>query len=350
MQTFSLTGEAVTGLVVNQPHLTAVSALPDKVCLGRQAIEHRPPTLRLESFVNKLMATPPAKVDWYSKAAVSIARMYLNDRYGDCVFAGKGHNLGIWSANDPDSAGGQVVLCTDKEISDQYFAYTGGRDNGANISQVLTNMVRTGFLAGGKRYKLRGYCAFDWRSKELTQVAIALGGALSIGFNLPGSWMNSAVWDTSNAGQIVGGHDVSPCGYGPGVEQNGPLPPHVRAATDEGVIVASWGRLFLITWPAWQSTKWIDECYFQVPETLWTGLDQKAPSGVNLDELLKAMDLIKAGQVPPLPDPTPAPPPVPDPPPVAGVEFTLPGGGRLKADFNARKITYPKANWTAEGV
>src|SRR4029079_13803126 len=45
-------------------------------------------------------APPPAKVDWYTKAKASIDRVYLNDQYGDCVIAGKYHQVGVWSAND----------------------------------------------------------------------------------------------------------------------------------------------------------------------------------------------------------------------------------------------------------
>ncbi len=350
-QVFKLSGDGLTGLVVNQAHLTAVESLSDEVCLGRIAPEVRPQTIRLEQFVDALAAKPPAAVDWYTKAAPSIARMYLNNRYGCCVISGKAHNLGVWSANDPDSTpDGKVILATDKEISDQYFGVCGPRDAGCNIGHVLNYMVRSGFQAGGQRYKLRGYCAFDWRSKELTQIAIAMGGALSIGFNLPGTWTNSAIWDVSNAGRIIGGHDVSPVGYGP-FNSDGPLPPDVRstaaiAANSEGVIVSSWGRLYLFTWAAWQSTRYIDECYFMVPEFLWTGADKKSPvQGVDLDGLLKAMDLIRGGNIPALPDPPPVDD-TPDPPAVVGINMPLPDGKFLKANYNDKTITVPNG-WTA---
>jgi hypothetical protein len=135
-------------------------------------------------------------------------------------------------ANDPDSFNGKTVVCTDKEIQDQYFAYTGGRDDGAVISEVLDYMVSKGFLAGGVRYKLSGFVAADWRSKELTQVGIDLFGCGSIGINLPSAWTSANVWDVTNTGS-VGGHDVSPCGYGT----------RVVGTNADGVVISSWGRL-----------------------------------------------------------------------------------------------------------
>lgn len=205
-----LTGEAIYGLAPVAQLKGVIAALPKMVKLGRIAPKSRPQTPRLESFVDLLKFTPKPSVDWYTKAAESISRMYLNDQYGDCVFAGKAHNLGIWSANDPDSFGGKTVLATDSEIKQQYFDYTGGRDNGAVIFQVLDYMTSKGFLAGGQRYKLDGYVAADWRSKELTQIGIDLFGCGSIGINLPSAWTSSAVWDVTNT-RSVGGHDVSPC-------------------------------------------------------------------------------------------------------------------------------------------
>lgn len=352
-QTFQLSGAGLTGLMVSGAHAAAVENLPDVVCLGRQKPDPHQAAIRLEAHVNALKVTPPPRVDYFTKAAVSIARMYLNNQLGDCVFAGHGHRVGVWSANDPDSAGGQVIVGTDAEIRSQYLAVCGPGDNGCNIQTTLNYLQRTGILLGGQRYKIRGYARFDPRSKELWQIAIMLGGALDIGFNLPGSWMSSAVWDTSNAGRIVGGHDVAPCGYGPMPNSDGTLPPSVRgvetakitALTDEGVILASWGRLYLMTWAAATSGRYVDEAYLVVPETLWTGADKMSPGGASLDQLLAAMDVLKNGGVPELPEVKPPPDVDPDPPPVAGVSFLLPGGGLLTAEYKKKEVSYP-ADWT----
>lgn len=325
MNCIELKGRAALGLAPRVQGLLAAPALPTMVCLGRNRPKARPQALKLTALLKDVKAISiPASCDWYTKASDSIRRMYLNDRYGDCVFAGKAHNLGIWSANDPDSMpDGKTVVATDQEISDQYFAYTGGRDNGANISEVYDIMKAKGFQAGGKLYKIDGYVSCDWRSKELVQIGLNLFGAASIGINLPEAWTQDDVWDATNT-DIVGGHDVSPCGYGS----------NVLGTTADGVVIVSWGRLYLVTWKAFTSTQWLEEMYFAVPSFLWTGADKKTPLGINFDELKADLARISGGDLPPLPGPepipeptptpTPAPTPTPEPPPPLPTLATVP--------------------------
>ena len=308
--TVTLTDGALTGLTVGTEHRAMVSRLPQRVKLGRNRPKARPLTLHMKDYVKKLKDVPiPDKIDWYTKAAASTARMYLNDTYGDCVIAGKAHALGVWSANDPDSAPdvpGGVVLATDQEIYQQYQRICGPGDNGCNIPDVLDYIKAHGFTAGGKQYPIVGYVSADWRSKELTQLGLALFGAGTIGINLPSAWTGGSVWDVTNT-RIVGGHDVTPAGYGA----------NVIGTNADGVVIMSWGRLYLITWAAWVKTDHLEELYFMVPSVLWTGKDKKAPSGVDYDTLLKDLQMIGGGNLPPLPDPTPVPPvpPVPPSPP-----------------------------------
>lgn len=308
LPTFQLTGKGATGLSVSLVHHLTIAQLPLQVKLGRVAPKGRPNALRLGDYIGKLAAnvTFPDSADWYTKAAPAIARMYLNNQYGDCVIAGKAHNLGVWSANDPDSFNGKVVLATDQEVYQQYQSICGPGDNGCVITNVLDVMKSTGFTAGGSQFKIDGYVSVDWRSKELVKAAVYLFGACTIGFNLPSAWMNSDVWDVTNSG-IAGGHDVSPVGYGT----------NVIGTNADGVVVSSWGRLYLFTWAAFNSTRYIDEMYCMVPSFLWTGVDGRAPSGVNLAELRSDMAAIGGGNLPPLPTPDPVPPVVPPvvPPP-----------------------------------
>jgi hypothetical protein len=61
-----------------------------------------------------------------------------------------------------------------------------------------------------------------------------------------------------------------------------------------------------------------------VPEFLWGGLDNRAPSGVDLPKLRDYLALVGGGTVPPLPDPVPPPPPPSPPPPPAPPPPPLP--------------------------
>lgn len=292
MQTVHLTGEGALGLEATPNLRATTSMLPVMVSLGRSRPAARPQCYRLDQFIDKIRFKAPPAVDWYTKAAPGLARMYLNDRYGDCVIAGKMHALAIWSANDPDSADNTVIQATDEEVLTQYQGVCGRGDNGCYIPAVLDYMRDQGMMAGNRRYKIEGYVSVDWRSKDLTQAAIQIFGACCIGINLPSAWTNAAVWDTTSS-RIVGGHDVTPCGYGA----------NVVGTNADGVVISSWGRLYLITWTAWTSTRWLEEMYAMLPTFLWTGKDQQAPSGFDLSGLRVALKQLGGGTVPPLPDP-----------------------------------------------
>lgn len=288
MDCIELTGSALTGIA---PHSALMSSpLPRRVCLGRIAPKAQPSALKLESYMSFESSGPlPASTNRREKAMRSLGRMYMNDRYGCCVFSGKAHNLGLWSANDSDSPG--EVFATDAEIEKQYFDYTGGRDVGANIASVLDIVRAKGFMASGRLYKIDGYVSVDWTNKELVKAAILLLGACSIGFDLPGAWQNSAVWDLTNSG-IIGGHDVSPIDY-----------------DEQGVYVSSWGRIYLMTWAAFLSRRWIGEMY-AILDPLWYNSDMIAPTGLDAKRLREDLAKIGNGIIP---DIQPPPPPVPTP-------------------------------------
>lgn len=300
MTTVRLSGPAIHG--VGPAHVAAlVAGLPTDVRLGRIRPAARPPCLHLENYFrpSAMAAAPPESINRRDKAAVSIARMYLNNRYGNCVIASKLHALGVWSAND---APGQVVLASDQEAYSQYVGICGPGDRGCVITNVLDVMRARGLQAGGKLYKIDGYVACNWRDQLQTRVAQYLFGATTIGINLPEEWTRQAVWDVTNT-PIVGGHDVAPIDYDP-----------------DGVYVASWGRIYRITWRAWQALTWLEE-YYAMLAGLWYGSDNMAPCAIDVATLRDDLAKLGGGQTPPLPDPVP---PIPPPPPPAGtVEVTV---------------------------
>lgn len=295
-ETVRLTGSALTGIAPH--HLTA--QLPQAVRLGRLRRKAAPSCLRLGAYFDIVRQTTPVPdvVDWWSKATVSISRMYLNDTYGCCVIAGKAHALGVTSANDTDSGG--VILASDDEILSQYHGICGPGDNGCVITDVLDVMRSRGFLAGGKYYKIDGYVAVDWTNRPLVEAATYLFGCPTIGINLPQAWTENAIWDVTNS-PIVGGHDVTIVGKNP-----------------TGVQVSSWGRVYTITWNAFLSQRWLEECYAVMYQS-WYNSDRLAPCGVDVATLSDDLQKLHSGIVPdigPTPTPTPPPPPPPAPQPV----------------------------------
>ncbi|HXD85788.1 MAG TPA: hypothetical protein VN641_04800 [Urbifossiella sp.] len=269
-----------------------------RVYLGRIRPKARPQCLRFAAYLRSEGATPPSpSLDYGAKAQASISRVYLNDRYGDCVIAGKAHELGVWSGNELGE--GNVVLATDDEIYRQYQEICGPGDNGCVITDVLDAMKSRGFVAGGKAYPIDGYVAIDWTNKLEVQVALYLFGTLTLGINLPEAWTEGgdrSTWGETDT-EIVGGHDVTAFGY-----------------DSDGVWIATWGGKRLIAWDAFTSTRWLEECYAQLAP-LWYANAKLAPCGVDAAALQADLAKLAGGTIPSIdPTPTPPVPPVPVPP------------------------------------
>lgn len=282
-----------------------------QVRLGRIRPKVRPSVLKFACYFDSKKAAPtPSAVDFSSKAMEAIRRMYLNDQYGDCVIAGKYHQLGLWSGNDKDSGG--IVLGSDQEVLSAYHKICGPGDNGCSITEVLDVFRSEGLTAKGKKYTIDGYVSIDNANILQVKVAILLFGSLTLGINLPGAWTqggDGSVWGVTNTG-IVGGHDVCCVGYNP-----------------QGVQIATWGGLRTITWAAFTSSKWIDECYAQLAG-LWYGPDKISPYGFDAATLKADLEKLGGGIIPDIdpPGPPPPPPPPPGPPgPVVEVKAIFEG-------------------------
>lgn len=267
------------------------------VKLGRIRPKSSPQVLKFCNYLRVGAVPPPAKVDYYTKALASIKRVYLNDRYGDCVIAGKYHAEGVWSANES----GTAVLGSDQEVYQSYQTICGPGDNGCNITDVLDYYKAHGLPFSGQTKKIDGYVAIDTTNKLEVQTALYLFGALTIGINLPGAWADNAkdgaVWDVTTSG-VVGGHDVTIVGY-----------------DDKGVQIATWGMVVTITWAALATTQHVEEGYALLAPD-WYSNSNVAPCGVNAAELVSDLAKFGGGSIPPIPDPAPPLPPLPPTPPV----------------------------------
>ena len=295
-----------------------------QVKLGRLIPTTPPKAVKLESFFHRpanLMGLPE-NLDYWTKAASSIRRMYLNDRLGCCVITGKMHQLGVYSANN--FGADKTILATDAEVQNQYVSICGAGDNGCYITAVLNTWMQKGLVAGGKIYPLDGYAAVEPSNLVLLKTAIHIFGSVTFGIDLPSAWLNTddgEQWDVTNSGS-VGGHDVCALGY-----------------DHRGVIIATWGGTRVITWAALESRAYIDECYVQLAPA-WYQDARLAPSGFDVAGLKQAMEDFKSGKLPDDPDPTvpppPPAPPVPAPPTPAGpITVTLPlfTGGVKPSDY-----------------
>lgn len=273
-----------------------VASLSKFMPLGRIRPKAPPQVLRLASYLQDFRGVPPASVDFSAKALNALSRMYLNDQYGDCVIAGKYHQVGIWTGNES----GAPVLGTDGEVLSSYHTICGPGDNGCNISEVLDYFRSNGLTVNGQKHKIDGYCAVDGSNELEVQTALYLFGSLTLGLNLPGSWANNAkpgfVWDVTHD-RTVGGHDVCACGY-----------------NAQGVQICTWGMIGTITWAAMADKNIVEEIYTQLAPD-WYAKASVSPLGIDAATLKADLAKLGGGTIPPLPDPVPPPdPPVPPAP------------------------------------
>lgn len=282
------------------------------VKLGAVKAKSPPRVPKVRNYLMTQDIAVPASLDYYGKARASLSMMYLNNVFGCCVPAGECHSFGVVSAND----GQPTILFTDGQVQSYYFqlAAVPGQDSGCVITDVLDFLCSTGFVdRNGVTHKLDGYCAVDNTNKLECQVAAMLLGGLTIGFNVTNQMVNAAregaVWDTFNANDIAGGHEVIFVGYN---------------AT--GVQVATWGVVLTMTWGVFMNSQCVTELYAKLAQD-WYGSDKvNAATGFDATALKSDLDKLRAGVIP---DPTPpAPPPIPVPPtpvPPAPVPPTPPG-------------------------
>lgn len=236
-------------------------------------------------------APPPASINYGSKAPNVLKKMYLNDQLGCCVWSSRAHQLGIAKAVET----GIEEFASDAEIRAVYRDCCGPGDNGCNMSVVNQWQASRGFTLAGKLRKTLGSVSVDHTNPELVKTMIVITGGLNVGMNLPQTWYSSADgadWAPTNS-RIVGGHEVQAFGY-----------------DDKGVLISTWGGQRRITWSAFTSSKWIDECYASILPEFYEK-DGVSAAGLDAAALKAAFAEVADGKVPVLPDAPPVTPPQP---------------------------------------
>jgi len=240
-------------------------------------------SLALDAYFDAATAPAlPDSVDWFTKAMDSIRRMYRNDVKGCCVISSAAHELGIWTGNES----GTSAQASDAEIDAAYAIWNPGRqDNGCSISTVLDYTRDHGLKLGGQLHKIDSYVSVDNTNWDLVCAALAIGGTVKLGIDLPGAWEQAndgGLWDVTNS-RVVGGHDVPGGAY-------------ARVGT-VGVRIATWGGLRTITKAAFVSRQYITECYLPLSPD-WFAKANVAPNGLDIATLKADLAAIASGQIP----------------------------------------------------
>lgn len=264
----------------------------------------------------------PSAYSYESKAAHVLALVYLNDKFGDCVIAGRYHVAGVETAN---SASGTTFIATDDQLIRDYSAIGGfdpknpdATDQGCDEDTALAYWQHHGLADGTKDL---GSLALDASNKAEVMQAIYLFENVIICIELPDHWVNpfpeknDFVWDVAGAPVPENGHSIMACGYDP----------------VKGVRISTWGMMGWLTWAALAKYATLSAGgslnVIITPEQLSRG-QPKAANGIDWYRLVSDFNAM-GGHVPlppapPPPAPVPAPPaPVPAPVNPDTVELTL---------------------------
>jgi len=187
----------------------------------------------------KLLVSPPSLPIMYDvdddHSILSATRMFLNDVMGTCVIAGRAHQTVRFQILETS----KQINITDYDVRNEYLIETGGKDNGLQVLESLKLWRTRGWIADGKRYRIKAFSEIQKSDFKNMMRAIYLNAGIGMGLQLPYSarqqFYDGKIWDISQSGRpdaaLWGGHYVYVTGYDP-----------------IGLTCITWGRKQKMTW------------------------------------------------------------------------------------------------------
>jgi hypothetical protein len=232
--------------------------------LGKLPSKFDERTARLAKFIDVHAPRKAPKSHTAIKKVSDPWGMMKNDALGDCTCAALGHHVQIWTANN-----GAERTPADDAVVELYNRVNGGKDNGANMLDVLNSFSSFG-LAGLD--KPSAFVSVERMNLELVRYAAWLFGGLYAGYDLPVTAQGQGKrWDylpntNGNEAGSWGGHaTASAVKYDP-----------------KGYWIVSWGDLYYVTNEFHNA--YCSELY-AILDPDWLGDDQRSPQGFRLKAL-----------------------------------------------------------------
>jgi len=243
-------------------------------------------TLQLKKFLVKKNLPPlPITCDVDSSYPFLVNNhMYANDRYGDCVIAGRAHQTLRFEAFEEN----KQIEITDQEVMDEYFSETGGFDTGLDMLTSLNLWRRNGWTAASKHYDVHVYAEIDKLAHDELKYSVLLFNGAYTGFLVPQSAIDQfergQTWTVVSGSPVVGGHCV-----------------YIKGYNEIGPVCVTWGKNQQMTWEFWDI--YFDEAY-AVIDNINEWCD---PATDPLDVALLEQQLSEVTTSPPNPEPSPSP-------------------------------------------
>lgn len=225
----------------------------------------RPGAVKLKFSDYKTLPTYPVS----EKPVNLVWQMLGNDNYGDCVWAGAGHETMSWNHE-----ANKTIVFSDKSVLSDYSAVTGfnpndpNSDQGTDMQVAASYRLKTGVLdSTGTRHKVGAYVAVALSNIPQIKEAIYLLGAVGVGIQFPSYAMDQfnqgKPWSVKS-GPIDGGHYVPAIGY-----------------DSHYLYVVTWGKIQKMSWGFYK--KYADEVIAYLSYEFLSG--GKSLEGFNLAQL-----------------------------------------------------------------
>jgi hypothetical protein len=212
--------------------------------LGKKPAKRDRRNLKLKSILRAV--TVPVEYDFDTAHSGVPTPVFANDRYGDCVIAGRAHQTLRFELVEQS----RVIRITDGEVVREYLLETGGDDSGLVVLDSLSRWRKRGWIAGGERYFIEAFAEIDRgdatqvKQAVFTELGVGLGVSLPITaqreFEAGKPWAN--VSGPGSTPGSWGGHYVYVTGY-----------------TRLGPTCVTWGRKQRMSWAFFD--KYCDEAY-----------------------------------------------------------------------------------------
>jgi len=205
--------------------------------------------------------------------------VFANDRYGDCVIAGRAHQTLRFELIEQK----KVIGITDRDVINEYFRETGGADEGLIVLDSLKLWRKRGWTAAGDQYFILAFAEIDRGAPAEVKRTVFTDLGVGLGLTLPLSaqaeFEAGKPWQTtSGPGSVAnswGGHYVYVTGY-----------------TTLGPTCVTWGRKQQMSWKFFAT--YCDEAY-AIIDAIDTAKKRQVLDAAKVEAFLNKVSAVDAG-------------------------------------------------------
>lgn len=152
--------------------------------LGGKAPRVDKRTIRLTALWRPELLPPlPDSYDLDTGLGIRDDFMFANDKYGDCVIAGRAHMTLRFEAFEQK----EQISIRDDEVVSEYMRESNNEANGPGLVMLdsLNEWRQSGWVVGGKTYTIYAFGALDWKNHDEVKYCIYLLGGVYLALALP---------------------------------------------------------------------------------------------------------------------------------------------------------------------